>query len=61
MEKNLKVYKKGTDIYVNESKVEVFEVGGYFGIHLLDNITIEIGEGFKEVNIIKGKLIKIKK
>lgn len=61
MEENLKVYKKCTDVYVNESKIELFEVGGYFGIHISDNIIIEIQEGFKEFIIVKDKYVKIKK
>lgn len=61
MEESLKVYKKGTDVYVNNSKIELFEIGGYFEILISDSITIEIQEGFKEIIIVKDKYVKIKK
>ena len=61
MEESIKIYKKDTDVYVNNSKIELFEVGGYFGILISDSVTIEIQEGFKEITIVKGKYIKIKK
>ena len=61
MEESLKVYKKGTDVYVNDSKIELFEVGGYFGIHISENVIIEIQEGFKEITIVKDKYVKIKR